>query len=123
MAAQETEIRRTTQMTTISTVPAPNAAPAARPGLAELIERIRACTRRSADPRTTALLVADVLERARPTAGRLLTERERAGSADGYTRHTLHTEAAFSVSAVVWRPGQQTEIHDHLVWCAFSVLQ
>ncbi|MFD1051401.1 cysteine dioxygenase, partial [Kibdelosporangium lantanae] len=53
----------------------------------------------------------------------LLTETERAGSADGYTRHTLHTEPTFSVSAVVWRPGQITEIHDHLVWCSFLVLQ
>jgi mannose-6-phosphate isomerase-like protein (cupin superfamily) len=48
---------------------------------------------------------------------------ERAGSADGYTRHTLHAEATFSISAVVWRPGQLTEIHDHLVWCSFVVLQ
>ena len=47
----------------------------------------------------------------------LLTPAEREGSADGYTRHTLHTEATFSISAVVWRPGQVTEIHDHLVWC------
>jgi predicted metal-dependent enzyme (double-stranded beta helix superfamily) len=27
------------------------------------------------------------------------------------------------VSAVVWRPGQVTEIHDHLVWCSFVVVQ
>ncbi len=53
----------------------------------------------------------------------LLTERERAGSADDYARHTLHAEAGFSISAVVWRPGQVTEIHDHLVWCSFIVLQ
>lgn len=53
----------------------------------------------------------------------LLTAAERAGSPDDYTRHTLHTEATFSVSAVVWRPGQVTEIHDHLVWCSFMVLQ
>jgi predicted metal-dependent enzyme (double-stranded beta helix superfamily) len=53
----------------------------------------------------------------------LLTAAEREGSADGYTRHTLHTEPTFSISAVVWRPGQITEIHDHLVWCSFLVLQ
>jgi predicted metal-dependent enzyme (double-stranded beta helix superfamily) len=93
-----------------------------RPGLAELIERIRQCTRAESDPRTTARLVADVLTELRPTAG-LLTAAEREGSADGYSRHTLHTEPAFSVSAVVWRPGQITEIHDHLVWCSFLVLQ
>jgi predicted metal-dependent enzyme (double-stranded beta helix superfamily) len=93
-----------------------------RLGLAELIDRIRQCTRQASDPRTTAQLVADVLIELRPSV-QLLTAAEREGSADGYTRYTLHTEATFSVSAVVWRPGQVTEIHDHLVWCSFLVLQ
>ena len=65
----------------------------------------------------------DLLEQLRPDAATLLTEDERAGSPDGYTGHTLHTEAAFSISAVVWRPGQITEIHDHIVWCSFLILQ
>jgi predicted metal-dependent enzyme (double-stranded beta helix superfamily) len=53
----------------------------------------------------------------------LLTEAERAGSAENYARYTLHAETNFSIAAVVWRPGQVTEIHDHLVWCSFVVLQ
>lgn len=93
-----------------------------RPGLAELIERIRLCTNHESDPHRTAGQVAEVLAALRPTA-ELLTAAERAGSADGYTRHTLHAESTFSISAVVWRPGQFTEIHDHLVWCSFLVLQ
>ncbi|GLY75578.1 cysteine dioxygenase family protein [Actinoallomurus iriomotensis] len=93
-----------------------------RPGLAELVARIRPRARRRADPRTIAQQVADVLEETMPSVD-LLTAAERAGSPDGYTRHTLHTEATFSVSAVVWRPGQVTDIHDHLVWCSFVVLQ
>ncbi|GHE76921.1 hypothetical protein GCM10017786_02710 [Amycolatopsis deserti] len=93
-----------------------------RPGLAELIEKIRRCARQESEPLVTARRVADVLAEHRPGA-HLLTAAERAGSADGYTRHTLHTETAFSISAVVWRPGQITEIHDHLVWCSFVVLQ
>ncbi|MFC9439307.1 cysteine dioxygenase [Nocardia sp. NPDC057030] len=93
-----------------------------RPGLVELIERIRLCTKHESDPHRTAERVAEVLAALRPTAG-LLTPAEREGSADGYTRHTLHAESAFSISAVVWRPGQITEIHDHLVWCSFLVLQ
>ncbi|KAB2350861.1 cysteine dioxygenase family protein [Actinomadura rudentiformis] len=93
-----------------------------RPGLSELVARIQPCARRQADPRTIAQQVADVLVEMKPSVD-LLTTSERAGSPDGYTRHTLHTEAAFSVSAVVWRPGQVTEIHDHLVWCSFMVLQ
>jgi 3-mercaptopropionate dioxygenase len=94
----------------------------ARPGLAELIARIRPLARQQAHPRTIAQQVSDVLVEMTPSLD-LLTDIERAGSADGYTRHTLHTEATFSVSAVVWRPGQVTEIHDHLVWCSFAVLQ
>lgn len=93
-----------------------------RPGLAQLVDRIRDHTQRGSDPRTTARHVADVLTDLHPTAD-LLTSQEREGSADGYTRHTLHTEPTFSISAVVWRPGQITEIHDHLVWCSFAILQ
>ncbi|ALG08384.1 cysteine dioxygenase family protein [Kibdelosporangium phytohabitans] len=93
-----------------------------RPGLAELIDRIRQRTRQETDPHTTAQRVAGVLTELRPSA-HLLSAAEREGSADGYTRHTLHAEATFSISAVVWRPGQITEIHDHLVWCSFVILQ
>ncbi|MEV4171250.1 cysteine dioxygenase family protein [Nonomuraea sp. NPDC049709] len=93
-----------------------------RPGLADLVERIRPRARQQADPQTIAQQVADVLAQMEPSPD-LLTEAERAGSPEGYSRHTLHTEETFSLSAVVWRPGQVTEIHDHLVWCSFMVLQ
>jgi 3-mercaptopropionate dioxygenase len=66
--------------------------------------------------------VADLL-RARPPTTRMLTPAELRGDDSGYRRHTLHTEADFSVVAVVWRPGQQTVIHDHVAWCSFVVLQ
>ena len=58
-----------------------------------------------------------------PSTATAHREQERAGSAEHYTRHTLHAESAFSILAIVWRPGQVTEIHDHLVWCSFMVLQ
>ena len=93
-----------------------------RPGLDTLVQQIRRRTAKGADPATTAREVADVLERLAPTPD-LLTEAERAGSPDGYTRHTLHAEASFTVAAVVWRPGQLTEVHDHLVWCSFAIIQ
>lgn len=109
-------------MTTLARDVMPTVATPARPRLAELVERIRRCTGQGADPARTAHLVAEVLETTRPTV-ELLTAQARAGHGDGYTRHTLHTESAFSVSAVVWRPGQASEIHDHLVWCSFIVLQ
>ena len=106
-------------MTTLSN--APVGAPS-RPGLAELVTQIRAQVQQPADPATVARRVADVLADFEPAAG-LLTEAERAGTPDGYARNTLHTESSFSVLAVVWRPGQVTEIHDHLVWCSFLVMQ
>jgi predicted metal-dependent enzyme (double-stranded beta helix superfamily) len=93
-----------------------------RPGLAELVKRIQPRARQQAGPKTIARQVADVLTQMKPSPD-LLAGAERAGSPEGYSRHTLHTEAAFSLSAVVWRPGQVTEIHDHLVWCSFIVLQ
>lgn len=93
-----------------------------RPGLSELIKRLRLCTGRTREPLVTAQAVASVLTELRPTT-ELLTAAEREGSAAGYTRNTLHAEAGFSITALVWRPGQRTEIHDHLVWCTFLVLQ
>ncbi|TCM44140.1 cysteine dioxygenase family protein [Kribbella sp. VKM Ac-2568] len=93
-----------------------------RTGLAELVQRIQPVARQRADAATIAQQVAEVLTELRPSPD-LLTEEERAGSPESYTRHTLHAEATFSLTAVVWRPGQITEIHDHLVWCTFMVLQ
>ena len=93
-----------------------------RPGLAELVARIRQVTTDQPDAHRTALAVADLL-RAQPPSTDLLTPDELLGDDSGYTRHTLHTEADFSVVAVVWRPGQQTVIHDHVAWCSFAVIQ
>jgi predicted metal-dependent enzyme (double-stranded beta helix superfamily) len=107
--------------TTLGGVTAPVGDTVARPGLANLVERIRSATRGTADPGCTARRVAAFLARDTPDVG-LLTDVERAGSPDSYVRHTLHAESTFSISAVVWRPGQASEIHDHLVWCSFVVL-
>ena len=96
--------------------------PIARPGLVDLIERIRACMSGTVDPRRKARRVAELLAHDTPDVT-LLTDAERVGSADGYARHTLHAETDFSISAVVWRPGQVTDVHDHLVWCSFVILQ
>ncbi len=94
----------------------------AHAGLADLLDGIRAQTRRGLDPRRTALAVADVLRADLPGVD-LLTPEERRGDDDRLVSHLLHAEAGFSVKALVWRPGQKTEIHDHIAWCAFGVLQ
>lgn len=94
----------------------------ARVGLPELLDGIRDQTSRDLDPRRTALSVADVLRAQLPGVD-LLTADERIGDEHELISHVLHTEADFSVKAVVWQPGQRTAIHDHMAWCAFAILQ
>jgi 3-mercaptopropionate dioxygenase len=90
----------------------------------DLITAIRGATRRHADWPQTALLVADQLREHLP-GPEILTREELLGDPDGYRCHVLHTEpdGSFSVTAMVWRPGQVTPIHDHVTWCVFGVLQ
>jgi predicted metal-dependent enzyme (double-stranded beta helix superfamily) len=91
---------------------------------AGLVDGIRSATRQHADWQRTAELVAGQLRRTLPEAG-LLTAAERTGSPDGYQCHILHVEpdGSFSVTAMVWRPGQITAIHDHVTWCVTGVIQ
>jgi 3-mercaptopropionate dioxygenase len=84
-----------------------------------LTDAIRAALTK--DPAVTAKAVAAVLRRENPGLD-LLTADQRAGDGTDFARHVLHTEPAFSVVAVVWRPGQRTPIHDHIAWCSFLVL-
>jgi predicted metal-dependent enzyme (double-stranded beta helix superfamily) len=90
----------------------------------DLVSAIRAATQRHADWQRTAELVADQLRPRLPGAD-ILTSAERAGDPDGYRCHLLHVEpdGSFSVTAMVWRPGQVTPIHDHVTWCVFGVVQ
>lgn len=91
---------------------------------ADLLEAIRAATRRRADWQATAGLVAAQLRSHLP-APDILTADERQGDPAGYRCHVLHCEpdGSFSVTAMVWRPGQVTPVHDHVTWCVFGVLQ
>jgi predicted metal-dependent enzyme (double-stranded beta helix superfamily) len=94
------------------------------PGLEELVAAIRRAVGRRADWWTTAGLVATELQRHLPSAD-ILTAEQRAGDPDSYRSHVLHTEpdGTFSIVALVWCPGQVTQIHDHVTWCAFGVIQ
>lgn len=93
-------------------------------GLEELVTAIRAVVDKHADWRRTARLVSQELRQRLPTP-EVLTAEQRIGAADGYRSYQLHTEpdGSFSVVALVWRPGQVTEIHDHVTWCVFGVIQ
>jgi predicted metal-dependent enzyme (double-stranded beta helix superfamily) len=91
---------------------------------ADLVAAIRAATSRHTDWQQTADFVAAELRRHLP-APDFLTAAEREGLADDYQCHVLHVEpdGSFSVTAMVWRHGQITPIHDHVAWCVFGVLQ
>ena len=93
-----------------------------RPGLDRLVARIRTDCPWDAPARQQAFRVADLM-RADLPGPEILTAAERVGDPDTYVRHVLHTEARFSVVGLVWQPGQLTEIHDHIAWCVFGVLQ
>ncbi len=92
--------------------------------LGDLISGVRAVTHRRADWAHTADLVADQLRLHLPTP-EVLTAEQRYGDPLKYSCHLLHAEpdGAFSVAALVWRPGQATPIHDHVTWCVFGVIQ
>jgi predicted metal-dependent enzyme (double-stranded beta helix superfamily) len=92
--------------------------------LDRLVAGVRDAVDAHADWSHTAKLVADQL-RAHLPGPDVLTPEQRLGSPDRAAGHTLHVEAdgSFSITAVVWRPGQVTPIHDHTTWCVFGVIQ
>jgi 3-mercaptopropionate dioxygenase len=92
--------------------------------LSELLDGVRTAVAPRASWSDTAQLVAEQLRRHLPSPN-VLSAEQRLGSPDGYRSHTLHVEpgGSFSITALVWRPGQVTRIHDHLTWCVFGVIQ
>ncbi len=92
--------------------------------LEQLAAGVRSAIAMHADWSHTAQLVADQLRAHLPSTD-VLTPEQRVGSPDRAVGHTLHVEpdGSFSITAVVWRPGQFTRIHDHTTWCVFGVIQ
>ena len=90
-----------------------------------LVRAVRAEVRRGLDWQQTAELVAGVLRAGLPDPAALLSAASRRGNPSCYQSHLLYAEpgGSFSVSAMVWLPGQQTPIHDHVSWCVTGVLQ
>jgi 3-mercaptopropionate dioxygenase len=52
-----------------------------------------------------------------------LAPEHQAPGTDRYRQHLLHVSdcRGLSVVALVWRPGQDTPIHDHVSWCVVGV--
>jgi len=93
------------------TLLAPGSSPT--PGLDELASGVRAIVSKRAEWQQTAQLVAAELRRHLPSP-EILTAEQRVGDPETYKSHLLHVEpgGAFSIVALVWRPGQVTPIHD-----------
>jgi predicted metal-dependent enzyme (double-stranded beta helix superfamily) len=87
-----------------------------------LIAAVRGAVRLEADPADTAAGVASVLQRflGRPD---LLTQSQSEPDSTHYRQHIIHVErdGSFSIVALVWLPGQETPIHDHVSWCVVGV--
>ena len=90
-----------------------------------LVRAVRAEVRRGLDWQQTADRVVGVLRTRLPGPAVLLPPSLRRGDPACYQSHLLYAEpdGSFSVSAMVWLPGQQTVIHDHVAWCVTGVLQ
>jgi predicted metal-dependent enzyme (double-stranded beta helix superfamily) len=85
---------------------------------APLIESVRRAVKSGSGPD----LVAAALRLNLPSTGILSADQLR-GDPSGYQTHLIHAEAAFSIAAMVWLPGQRTPVHDHVSWCVTAVLQ
>ena len=90
-----------------------------------LVSAVRAEVRRGLDWQQTAGCVVDALRAHLPDPAVILPARLRRGDPVGYQSHLLYGEpdGSFSISAMVWLPGQATVIHDHVAWCVTGVLQ
>src|SRR5512146_653411 len=89
-----------------------------------LLASVRRAVRAGGDWQLVADRVAGVLRSQLPGPG-ILTPEQLRGDPAGYQTHLLHAEpdGSFSVTVMVWLPGQQTAIHDHLTWCVTAVMQ
>jgi predicted metal-dependent enzyme (double-stranded beta helix superfamily) len=90
-----------------------------------LVRAVRAEVRRGLGWQNTADRVTDALRANLPDPAAILPVSLRRGDPAGYQSHLLYAEpdGSFSISAMVWMPGQQTMIHDHVAWCVTGVLK
>ena len=90
-----------------------------------LIQAVRTEVRLGLGWQKTAGRVAGTLRGNLPEPADLLPADLLHGDPHCYQSHLLYAEpdGSFSISAMVWRPGQETVIHDHVAWCVTAVLQ
>lgn len=92
--------------------------------LAELVDGVHGVVGRNLSATDASALVAEQLRLHLPKAD-LLTPEQRTGDPAKYVQHILYVapDGSFSIVALVWLPGQETPIHDHVSWCVVGVAQ
>jgi predicted metal-dependent enzyme (double-stranded beta helix superfamily) len=90
--------------------------------LGELIVRVREIVRAERNAARVGRAVADMLAHFIGLED-LLNDAQLAADPQDYQQHILHVEGdgSFSIAALVWLPGQETPIHDHVSWCVVGV--
>lgn len=91
-------------------------------GIRDLTGTIRTSLCEGGDAAAISARVAELVREHGP-APDLLTPHQRLGTPSRVASHLLHADDDFSMIALVWRPGQQTRIHDHRCWCVVYVVQ
>ena len=91
------------------------------PTAALLVGDIRTAVTAGGADHAVAARVAKALTR-HLSDPRLLDPEHREPDPNHYRQHVLHVEpdGSFSVVALVWLPGQETCIHDHVSWCVIG---
>jgi 3-mercaptopropionate dioxygenase len=94
------------------------------PAVAAMAADITAVIRKDQPAIDVAREVAAAVGRKLGTPG-LLTEDQQQHSDECYRQHVLYVDpqGRFSIVSLVWMPGQETVIHDHVSWCVVGVHQ
>lgn len=100
---------------------APQDAP---PSLRRLVDEIREAVAPGGDADETSRRVTRTLERHLAVPD-LLPAEARVADPERYRQNIVHVEpdGSFSIVALVWLPGQQTPVHDHISWCVVGVYE
>lgn len=118
MSAQETSAVRP------EGAPEDRAPQDAPPCLRRLIDEIREAVAPGGDAAETSRRVTRTLERHLAVPD-LLPAEARVADPERYRQNIVHVEpdGSFSIVALVWLPGQQTPVHDHISWCVVGVYE
>lgn len=92
--------------------------------LDRLVKEIGQVVARATSPSRIAAGVEPLLKQAL-TRPELLAPAQRQVTVESYQQHVLHVAAdrSFSIVSLVWTPGQETPVHDHLGWCVVGVYE